>query len=151
MILRRRRSSTNRRSSKFVVRIDRRWVTGEAQLRNAGFEVVHEARNRALVLLAVVGDDAGRKLAGNRPARRLVNRLGPHLELRPSILWQLGSQVAHAMRQAALAGGARKAHLDGFDDAGRTVRGYQDRIAKPVFRIAGKGCTPPNFPVCVWL
>src|SRR6266542_437349 len=97
----------------------------EAQVRDAGFEVVHEAHNRALVLLAVVGHDAGCKLAGNRPARRLVGRLGPHLELRPYILRQLGSQVAHAMRQAALAGGARKAHLDGLDDAGRTVRGYQ--------------------------
>jgi hypothetical protein len=36
----------------------------KAQVRNAGFEVVHEARNRAVVIFAIVGHDARRKLAG---------------------------------------------------------------------------------------
>jgi hypothetical protein len=35
------------------------------------------------------------------------------------------------MRQAALAGGARKPHLDRFDDAGRAVRGHQQRVVEP--------------------
>jgi hypothetical protein len=37
---------------------------------DAGFEVVHEACNRAVVFAAVVGNGAGRKLACHRPARR---------------------------------------------------------------------------------
>jgi hypothetical protein len=44
----------------------------KAQVRNAGFEVVHEARNRAVVIFAIVGHDARRKLAG--PAKSTGNR-----------------------------------------------------------------------------
>ena len=35
----------------------------ESQVGDAGFEVVHEARDRAVVFAAVVGDDAGRESA----------------------------------------------------------------------------------------
>jgi hypothetical protein len=52
--LRQRRSSTNRRSSRFVVRIAWRCVMGESQVRNAGFEVVHEAPHPSFLLAAVV-------------------------------------------------------------------------------------------------
>jgi hypothetical protein len=41
---------------------------------NASFEVLHETRNRAVVILVVVGRDTSCKLAGNRPARRPVRR-----------------------------------------------------------------------------
>ena len=49
MILRRRRSSTKRRSSKFVVRIARRCVTGRSLVGDTGFEVVLEAGDRTLL------------------------------------------------------------------------------------------------------
>src|SRR4029077_18215210 len=90
IILRRRRSSTNKRSSRFVVRIARRWVS---QVRDAGFEVVHEAGNRSVVLAAIIGNDPGRELARNGSAWRLIDRLRANLELRPDILRQFGRQV----------------------------------------------------------
>jgi hypothetical protein len=39
---------------------------------NTGFEVVHEAGDRAVVLAAIVGNDPGRKLARNGPAWCLI-------------------------------------------------------------------------------
>jgi hypothetical protein len=41
----------------------------KAQVRNAGFEVVHEARNRAVVIFVIVGH-ARRKLAGPAKSTR---------------------------------------------------------------------------------
>lgn len=79
----------------------------ESQVGDAGFEVVHEARDRAVVFAPVIGNDAGREFARDRPARRLIGRLRADLEVRPDILRQLGRQVAHAMRQATLPGGPR--------------------------------------------
>ena len=43
----------------------------ESQVGDAGFEVVHEACDRAVVFAAVVGIDAGREFARDGPARRL--------------------------------------------------------------------------------
>jgi hypothetical protein len=43
----------------------------ESQVRDAGFEVVHEAGDRTVVLAAVVGNDAGRELARNGSTRAL--------------------------------------------------------------------------------
>ena len=40
----------------------------QSQVCDAGFEVVHEAGDRAVVLAAIVGDDAGRKVACDRAA-----------------------------------------------------------------------------------
>src|SRR5262245_9850135 len=74
----------------------------ESQVGDAGFEVVHEARDRTVVLALVVGNDAGREFARDGPARRLIGRLRADLEVRPDILRHLGRQVAHAMRQATL-------------------------------------------------
>jgi hypothetical protein len=37
----------------------------EAQMGDAGFEVVDETGNRAIVLAAIVGNDPGRELARN--------------------------------------------------------------------------------------
>ena len=44
----------------------------ELQVGDAGFEVVHEAADRAVVLSAKIGNDVGCELSGNRSARRLV-------------------------------------------------------------------------------
>ena len=76
-------------------------------------------------------NNAGGKIARNRTTRRVVGRLHPRLEVRPDILRHLGCQVAHAMRQAALAGGTREAHFDRLDDAGCAIRGHQQRVLKP--------------------
>jgi hypothetical protein len=65
----------------------------EAQMGDTGFEVVHEAGDRAVVFTAIVGDDAGREIARYRPARRLIGRLRAYLELRPNVFWHLGRQV----------------------------------------------------------
>src|SRR5262245_52318161 len=103
----------------------------ELKVCDTGLEVVHETCDAAFLLPAVIGDNAGRELARDRAARRLVGRLYTCLELRPHILRHLGCQIAHTMRQAALAGSARKAHLDRLDDAWRPVRGHQKRIREP--------------------
>ncbi len=42
----------------------------ESQVRDAGFEVVHEAGNRSVVLAAIIGNDPGRELARNGSAWR---------------------------------------------------------------------------------
>jgi len=55
----------------------------EAQMGDARFEVIPEARHCPVMLAAVVGHDASGKLAGNRTARRLISRLHTRLELRP--------------------------------------------------------------------
>ena len=100
----------------------------ESQVGDAGFEVVHEASDRAVVFATVVGNDAGCEFARDGPARRLIGRLRADLEVRPHILRHLGRQVAHAVCQATLPGGARKANLDRLDDARGAVRGHQQRI-----------------------
>ena len=75
----------------------------ESQVGNAGFEVIHEACDRAVVFAAVVGIDAGREFARDGRARRLIGRRRADLEVRPDILRQLGRQPP---------GRARKANLD---------------------------------------
>src|SRR5215831_12797684 len=97
----------------------------EAQMGDAGFEVVHEAGNRAIVLAAIVGNDPGRELARNSSARRLIGRLRADLELRPDVFRHLGRQVVHAMGQATLPGRPRKANFDRLDDARSAIRGHQ--------------------------
>lgn len=93
----------------------------QSQVCDAGLEVVHEAGDRAVVLAAAVGDDAGRKVARDRAARRLIGRLHADLELRPYVFRHLDGQVSHAMCQATLAGSTREAHLNCLDDAGGAV------------------------------
>ena len=100
----------------------------ESQVGDAGFEVVHEAADRAVVLSAKIGNDVGCELSGNRSARRLVLRAG--LEIRPNVFRHFGRQVAHAMGQAPLPRRAWKASLDRFDDARSAIRGHQERIVQ---------------------
>ncbi len=86
----------------------------------------------------VVGANARRQLARDRPRRRLIAGGDPRLELRalrpgdrPQIGRDLGRKVAHPVRQAALARRAGKAFLDRADDLGRAVGADQQRIAEP--------------------
>jgi hypothetical protein len=99
----------------------------ESQVGDAGFEVVHEAAD---VLSAIIGNDVGCELSGNRSARRLVDRLRAGLEIRPNVFRHFGRQVAHAMGQAPLPRRAWKASLDRFDDARSAIRGHQERIVQ---------------------
>jgi hypothetical protein len=48
----------------------------ELQVSDAGFEIIHEADHGTVVFAAIVGNETGSKLARNRPARRLISRLG---------------------------------------------------------------------------
>jgi len=70
------------------------------------------------------------ELAGDLPARRLVGRRRPGLELGPEILRDLGGEIAHPVRQAALAGRAREADLDRLDHARRPIADHQERVAQ---------------------
>src|SRR5262249_11239912 len=97
----------------------------EAQMGDAGFEVIDEAGNRAIVLAAIVGNDPGRELARNGSARRLIGRLRAYLELRPDVFRHLGRPIAHAMPPATPASRPRKANFDRLDDARSAIRGHQ--------------------------
>ena len=130
MILSRLRSSTNRRSRRFVVLIARRWAIGMRRVRDAGLEVVLEAGARAGQLGLVVGEDTAGEIVGNGAGGGLVGGGDARLELRPEVVWHLGRQVAHAMGEAALMRRAREAGLDRLDDARRTVRDYEQGIAE---------------------
>jgi len=90
----------------------------ESQVRDTGFEVVHEADNCAIVLPAVVSDDAGRKIARDRSAWRRIGCLHADFELRLHVFRQLGHQIAHAVGKAALPGSEWEANLDRLDDSG---------------------------------
>jgi hypothetical protein len=89
----------------------------EAQMGDARFEVIPEACHCAVMLAAVVGHDAGGKFTCNRTARRLISCSHTCLELRPYFLRNFAGEVAHAMRQTALARSTHKADLNRLDDA----------------------------------
>ena len=57
---------------RLVVRTKRRCVTGKPQVRDAGLEIIFEASERAWQDVGVIGADAGRQLARNRPRGRLI-------------------------------------------------------------------------------
>jgi hypothetical protein len=85
---------------------------------------------RARQEIGVVAADASRQLARNRPRRRLIAGGHPRLELRLWIGRDLGCEIAHPVRQAALARRSRKAFLDRPDDPRRAVADQEQRIAK---------------------
>ena len=60
----------------------------------------------------------------------MVGGSDARLELRPEVFRHLGSPVADTMGEAALARRSREAGLDRLDDARRTVRDHQQRIAE---------------------
>jgi len=93
MIFRRRRSSTNSRSRRLVVRIARPMAHREAQVGDAGLEVVEEACHCGIVFGAVVGLDAGGEIARDRPRGSLVGGDRSRLELRPDVLRQLRTRL----------------------------------------------------------
>jgi hypothetical protein len=86
--------------------------------RDAGFEVVLEAGDGAWQFALGVLDQTFRQLARNGAGRRLVGGGDARLELGPEVFRHLGRQVAHPVRQTALALGAREAGLDRLNDAG---------------------------------
>jgi hypothetical protein len=60
----------------------RRWVTRQLEVGDARLEVVLETGERARRLVGVVGADAGRQLARDRPRRRLIAGSNARLEFR---------------------------------------------------------------------
>ena len=84
----------------------------QPQVGDARLEVVLEAGERARQLVDVVGADAGRQLARDRPRRRPIAGRNARLEFRPQVGRNLGCEVAHPMRQAALARRTGEAFLD---------------------------------------
>jgi len=73
----------------------------ESQVCDTGFEVVHEAGDRAVVLVVIICDDASREVGGDGLARHLIGRLYTDLELRPHVFPDPDHQIAHAMGKAA--------------------------------------------------
>ena len=55
----------------------------ESQVRNTGFEVLHEAGDCAIIRSAIIGDDGGREIARDGSARRLIGRL--HADLKKEL------------------------------------------------------------------
>src|ERR1700728_5266212 len=114
MILSLRRSSTNSRSRRFVVRANRRCVTGN-RLRNRRARSAERWRNRRGYRPPI---DA------RSPAKAADSGCDPRLEFRPRIGRDLSGEIAHSMRQAALAGRAGEALL-------RILLGDADKVAPP--------------------
>jgi hypothetical protein len=65
--------------------------------------------------------DAGRQLTRDRPRRCLIPAADAHLVFRPQIGPDLCCEVAHPVRQAALARRARIAFFDRADEPGRPL------------------------------
>ena len=103
------------------------------QMRDAGLEVILEAGHGAGELLIPFPDQTGSEVTGIGPGRRLVCGAGLFTEPGPCVLpGDLGLEIAHAVKQAALALRAREAGLDRLDDAGRAVAVHQQRVAEAV-------------------
>ena len=103
---------------------------GQAQMRDAGLEVVLKAGHGAGIIGPVIGMDAGGQIAGDGPAGRLVGGRDAGLEVGSDIFRHLGRQVPHAVRQATLAERTGETAIDRLDDPRRPVRGNQQRIAQ---------------------
>jgi hypothetical protein len=87
MILRRRRSSTKRRSGKFVIRMGRACFSGNRKRGMQASKLSTKHSTGAAVFAAVVGSDAGRELARHGSARRnAARRALSHIHI---LFWQL--------------------------------------------------------------
>ena len=91
----------------------------QAQVRDAGLEIVLETGERTGQDVGVIGAEAGRQLSGDRARGRQIAGGDPRLEFGPRIGRDLGCEVAHPMRRTALARG--EAFLDRPDDPRRPV------------------------------
>jgi len=110
----------------------------QAQMGDAGLEIVLETGERTGQDVGVIGAEAGRQLSGDRARGRLIAGGDPRLDPRalrpgdgPRIGRDLGCEVAHPMRQTALARRAGEAFLDRPDDPRRPVADHEQRIAQP--------------------
>ena len=121
----------------------------QAQMRDAGVEVVEEAAHRRRQLaLPGVHHLIAQDLCESQ-TRRGVTAPGLRLELRPAIGRYLGLEVAHPVRQAALAQALRPAFLERPDQPRRAVGGAEQRIVQaPVASAPGR--TPGSSPCPPW-
>ena len=100
-----------------------------AQVGDAGFEVVLKGRAHARQLGLVVDDHAAGEIAGDGARWRLAGGGYMGLELGPEVFRHLGCQAAHPMSRAALARRPRETGLDRLDDARSPVRNHPEGIA----------------------
>ena len=74
-----------------------------AQVRDGRLEVIHEAGHGTRQLAVIVADQPLGQVTGNGTRWRLVGSRSARLELGPQVFRHLDRQIAHAVRQAALA------------------------------------------------
>src|SRR4051794_5646102 len=127
MILSRRRSSPKRRSRRFVVRVERRCVTGSLRW---AMQASKSSSKQATAQRAVIGPNALGEVASDGSRWGLVTGARTRLELRPQVRRDLDGKVAHPMRETALPRGAREALLDRPDDPWSPVRDDEQRVAE---------------------
>src|SRR5262245_5755273 len=87
----------------------------EAQVRDAGVEIVLEALHHGGQVALVRADEVLAEHAGQRRGRRLVAPAGTRGDLWPLALRRFAPQIAQPMDQASLPQGAREADLHGAD------------------------------------
>src|SRR5881397_1853873 len=91
----------------------------EAEMGDAGVEVVAEALHHRRHLALVGGHEVVAEHGGERRRRRLVAAAGAQRDLRPLALRRFAAEIAHSMYEAPLAERAREAGLDGAYQARR--------------------------------
>src|SRR5438105_10560210 len=133
----RRRSSPNSRSSSGGA--DHAAVAeGEAQMRDAGLEIILEAGHRAGQIATVGCPDIVAQQPRQSRRGGLVAGNGAGLELGPEVFRHLACQVAHLVRQTALPQRAREALFDRPDDAGAPSLTTNNGSGKPRRRMSRK-------------
>src|SRR2546423_1604565 len=85
---------------------------GQAQMRDAGFEVVQKTRRRARQFALEALDEFFLGQTRQHRRGRRVSGLGQGFEFSPALLRNLALQIAHSMREASLAQALRKHLLD---------------------------------------
>src|SRR5437867_68248 len=108
----------------------------EAQVGDAGVEVVTEALHHRRQLALIGRHEVVAEHAGERRRRRLVAAAGPQRDLWPLALRRFAAEIAHPMDEAPLAKRAREARLGGPNQARRPVGHGEQRVGQaPTFEI----------------
>src|SRR2546426_2876612 len=108
----------------------------EAEVGDAGVEVVAEALHYRRQLALVGGHEIVAEHRGECWRRRLIATACPQRDLWPLALRGFAAEIAHPMDEAPLAERARKARLDGANQARRPVGHGEQRVGQaPTFEI----------------
>src|SRR5216684_6590254 len=123
----------------------------EAEMGDAGVEVLEEAVHQGRPLALVSLDEVVAQGAGQRGRGRFVAGSGTNRDLGPLPLGYFAAQVAQPMGQAPLPHRPRKVRLDGADQPRGAVGDSQQRIRQaPALEILEEGgavwACPPSCP-----